>query len=124
MKRPRPTETELDRLLARGYHDTSAEFEARWVALKRDLRRRPPITPFPARANTVWFAVLGAAVAAVVLFFSRPSMPPVAEPSPSLHELLSLDAALAPARPLLDEETRFALLHLAPAETTPEVSPP
>ncbi len=31
-----PDDGELDRLLARRYRDTSPEFEARWVALKRE----------------------------------------------------------------------------------------
>ena len=34
---PRPED--IDALLARGYRDTTPEFEGRWVALKRDLRQ-------------------------------------------------------------------------------------
>ena len=37
-----PRDDEIDALLARRYRDTSPEFEARWVALKREIRTAPP----------------------------------------------------------------------------------
>ena len=36
-----PRDDEIEALLARRYRDTSPEFEARWVALKRELRQAP-----------------------------------------------------------------------------------
>lgn len=109
-----PTDGELDVLLARRYRDTSPGFEERWVALKRELRQ----TPAPRRLSTWrvtgWLGVLAAA-AAFALFFIRPAVPPAPELTPLVRELLALDAALARAQPLLDEETRAALLHLSPA---------
>lgn len=115
-----PDDTETDRLLARRYRDTSPDFEARWVALKRDLRqtsttrrRRWPVWP-----ALGWIGALGAA-ALLVLVVTHPRSPaPVPagpELSPQLAELFAMDAALTPAAPLLDEESRTALLHL-PAE--------
>jgi hypothetical protein len=113
---PRPTDDEIDALIARRYCDTSPEFEARWVALKRDLRQAPVPRRDPVWRLAGWF---GAAAAATVvgLFLVRPSAPPP-EPSPQVRELLALDAALARAEPLLDEETRTALLHLSSTGST------
>lgn len=115
---PPPSGDDLDRLLARRYRDTSPEFEARWVALRRDLRQAPRSPPrwFPAWRLAGW---LGAACAAAfVLLFTRPAGSSAPALTPAVRELLTLDAALARARPLLDEETRAALLHLAPADPT------
>jgi len=120
---PTPDDGQIDRLLARRYRDTTPEFEARWVALKRDLRQRPS-----SRARFAlpwrfagWFGVVGAAAAlAFVLHFNRPSMvaPEGLEPSPQLAELFAMDAVLGQAVPLLDEENRTALLNL-PATNQP-----
>ncbi len=106
-----PSDDELDLLLARGYRDTSPGFEARWIALKRELRQAPAPRRFPVWRLAGW---LGAAVAAAfVLFLTRPAVPPPPELTPQVGELLALDAALARAQPLLDEETRTALLHFS-----------
>lgn len=120
---PTPDDGQIDRLLARRYRDTTPEFEARWVALKRDLRQRPSGRNRPALPWRFagWFGVVGAAAAlAFVLHFSRPSMvvPEGLEPSPQLAELFAMDAVLGKAVPLLDEENRTALLNL-PATNQP-----
>lgn len=126
MKAPRPappTDDEIDALLARHYRDTTADFEARWVALKRELRQAPP-----PRAGFRWPAWAGrgaltGAVAALVIVFAfwtrePPGVGAGAEPSPALAELFALDAALGRATALLDPENRDALLHL-PARPQP-----
>jgi len=125
---PTPDDGQIDRLLARRYRDTTPEFEARWVALKRDLRQRPSRRArfaFPWRFAG-WFGVVGASVAlALVLHFTRPSTfaPDGLEPSPQLAELFAMDAVLGQAVPLLDEENRTALLNL-PANSQPKLNPP
>lgn len=112
-----PADDELDTLLARRYRDTSPEFEARWVALKRDLRQAPAPRPFPGWRLAGWLGA-AAAVAAFVFLFTRPAVPSAPELTPQMRELLALDAALARAQPLLDEETRTALLHLSSVGST------
>lgn len=109
----------VDALLARRYRDTTPEFEARWVALKRELRTAPP----PARRWT-WLgwggalALGGVAVVALALlvftpaFRKSPVSPTVAEVSPRLAELFAMEAVLGRATVLLDAENRDALLHL------------
>lgn len=118
----KPDDDDLDRLLERGYRDTSPEFEARWVALKRELRQRPAprLRWLAAGRLTGWLGAMGAvAVIAFIFFAVRPPAPPAPELTPQLRELLTLDAALAHAQPLLDDETRAALLHL-PATGQPQ----
>ena len=118
-----PDDGQIDRLLARRYCDTTPEFEARWVALKRDLRQRPGRArlAFPWRFAG-WLGVVGAAAALVlVMHFDRPSMdtPEGMEPSPQLAELFAMDAVLGQAVPLLNEENRTVLLNL-PATNQPQ----
>jgi hypothetical protein len=125
---PTPDDGQIDRLLARRYRDTTPEFEARWVALKRDLRQRPSRRArfaLPWRFAG-WFGVVGASAAlALVLHFNRPSTvaPDGLEPSPQLAELFAMDAVLGQAVPLLDEENRTALLNL-PANSQPKLDLP
>ncbi len=120
MNAPRPappSDDEIATLLARRYRDTTADFEARWVALKRELRQSPP-----RQAGWRWPAwaghfVLSGAVAALVIAFALGTREPprataAAGLSPSLAELFTLEAALGRAGALLDAETRDALLHL------------
>lgn len=110
-----PADDDLNRLLERGYRDTSPEFEARWVALKRELRQRPAPRPrwWTAWRLAGWLAIVGtAAVIAFMVFVVRPPVPSAPELTPQLCELLAMDAALTRAQPLLDEEIRSALLHL------------
>lgn len=118
-----PRDDQVDALLARRYRDTSPEFEARWVALKRELRQEPvrPRRPAWLAGWTQWLA-LGGAVAAVAITFAvwRQPSPALAsaEVSPALAELFAMDAVLGRATALLDAEHRDALLHL-PAQTQP-----
>jgi hypothetical protein len=122
--RPAPSDDDLDRLLARRYHDTSPEFEARWVALKRELRQAPPPRArlLPAWRLTGWFGAMGAlgaaAAIAFVMYTARPTDSSSPELTPQVRELLALDDSLGRALPLLDEETRTALLHLSAATPT------
>lgn len=120
MNAPRPTpptDDEIDALLARRYRDTTADFEARWVALKRELRQAPPRRGgwrWPAWAGH--FVLSGAVTALVIAFALGTREPPrgsgAAELTPALAELFTLDAALGRAGALLDPENRDALLHL------------
>ena len=106
-------EDAIDALLARRYRDTTPEFEARWVALKRELRQEP------ARRRPVWsgwtaWLALGTVAAALVLAVTvtrRPVLPP-AELSPALADLFAMEAVLNRGAALLDVESREALLHL------------
>lgn len=124
--RSTPSDDDINRLLARRYRDTSPEFEARWVALKRELRQSPPVRHrlLPTWRLTGWFGAVGAlgaaAAVALVVYTARPPTPVAAAPglSPQLTELLAMDAVLGRALPLLDEENRTALLHL-PAAARP-----
>ncbi|MDI1247520.1 MAG: hypothetical protein PSV13_01430 [Lacunisphaera sp.] len=121
--RSTPSDDDLDRLLARRYHDTSPEFEARWVALKRELRQAPPRARLlPAWRLTGWFGAVGAlgaaAAIAFVMYSARPATSSSPELTPQVRELLALDESLGRALPLLDEETRTALLHLSASTPT------
>mgnify|MGYP000981080984 CR=1 FL=1 len=115
---PRPDDP-LDSLLARRYRETSPEFEARWLALKRDFRPTAAQTrrlPWPV-AWLGWGAIALAATLAILLF--RPDVPlPPAEPSPALAELFAMDSVLSRGTALLEAENRDALLHL-PAPSRP-----
>ena len=116
-----PDDGEIDRLLARHYRDTSPEFEARWVALKRDLRQMPPARvgrSAPWRLAGWWGALGAAAAVALVIHFTSPLAPPspVAPAfSQNLADLLTMDTVLGRAEPLLDEDNRLALLNLPAA---------
>jgi hypothetical protein len=115
---PPPRNDEIDALLARRYRDTSPEFEARWVALKREMR------PAPRPRRQSWFhgwmhwSALGGALAAVVLAVSLWRKAPPGEMSPAFAELFAMDAVLGRATVLLDAENRDVLLHL-PANSQP-----
>jgi len=104
----------IDALLARRYRDTTPEFEARWVALKRDLRQTPVRRRWSWSGWSAWMTI-GAAAAAIVLVASltlRTDPPPTAELSPALAELFTMEAVLSRGSALLDPENRDALLHL------------
>jgi heme A synthase len=111
-----PGDKEIDALLARRYRDTSPEFEARWVALKREMRTAPR----PARHAWFtgwnrWFALAGAAAAVVLTVSVWRKAPPPQGPtqvSPALAELFAMEAVLGRGAVLLDAENRDALLHL------------
>lgn len=130
--RPHYSDEQVDRLLAGKLRDTTPEFEARWVALKRELRQQPARRRSVWNSWNAWFGALaaGAALAVAVVAVRRPA---VVEPgtadavaaastavSPqALEELFAMDAVLTRARVLLDDENRAALLHL-PADNTPK----
>jgi hypothetical protein len=114
-----PRDEDIDALLARRYRDTSPEFEARWVELKRELRN----TPVRRRGWTFsswnsWVMLSGVAAALMMVLalatWRRENPPAVAaaEVSPALAELFAMDAVLGRATALLDAENREALLHL------------
>lgn len=114
MKPNKPVrDADLDALLARRYRDTTPEFEARWINLKRELRSAPAARPSPWRGWTTWFA-LGSVAAAllVVASFLRQPTPPPAEVSPALAELFTMETVLSRGSALLDAESRDALLNL------------
>lgn len=120
--RPIPDDGEVDRLLARHYHDTSPEFEARWIDLKRELRRTPArfTRPFLGWGLAGWMGGLG--VACAILLIVQFVWTPVASPpeiTPQLAELFAMDAVLGRALPLLDEGNRTALLHLSASGRLP-----
>ena len=112
-----PHDDEIDRLLARQYHDTTPAFEARWVALKRELRSAPAPRRWP--SWSVWVGLIGTgAVAALVLTLSTTRRMPVPSASvgvdaPVVAELLAMDQVLGRGRVLLNSEERDALLHLS-----------
>jgi hypothetical protein len=121
-----PRDEDIDVLLARRYRDTTPQFEARWVALKRALRNEPLRRSRWRWAGWGgWSALAGATTVAALLAVAtwRQAPPPVSvppEPSPALAELFAMDTVLGPATALLDAETREALLHL-PAEPKPRI---
>lgn len=116
MNRPRPqppTDRELDRLLASRLERTSPDFELRWRALRATLAgQRTGLASW--RRWFVWpgLAIASAAAVALLLVFRTPSVPPSANQAAVFQQLLALDAALQPALPLLDGESRDAVLHL------------
>jgi len=109
---PPADETPLERLLARGYRETTPAFEARWTQLKRELRQ-PHVHP---RRTWAWtglgWLVPITAVALVLLFVRIPAPLDPTTAYSSLAELWQLNEVLQPALPLLDEENRAAVLHL------------
>lgn len=118
------TDEQIDRLLGGQWRDTTPEFEARWVQLRRELRQEPVRRSGWAKVRgwPVWLGAGATAVAAalaVVVAVRRPAVVTVPEDgavsvavSPALAELLAMDAVLTRAQVLLDEEQRGALLHL------------
>ena len=123
MKPKEFSEAQVDRLLAGKFRDTTPEFEARWVQLRRELRQAPPPRRTAWMAWTAWLGAVTAGAAlvlAVVVAVRRPVPTPETVPlSPELAELLTMDAVLHRAQVLLDDEQRAALLHL-PVENNPK----
>lgn len=113
-RRP-PTDAELDRLLGSRLRRTTPEFEQRWRLLRAELAgARPAAGPVRWPRWLLWPGLTTAALAVLaILFVARraPAPPPGAQPV-SFEELIALDAALQPARALLEAENRDALLHL------------
>lgn len=107
-----PSDDDLDRLLSRQLKDTTPEFEARWVELKRTLRstprRRSGFWPRP-----LWSVVLATSVAAAVLLLLPRSPTSAPTPvSPALAELWAMDEVLAGTTALLSSDTRAELLYV------------
>jgi len=122
-----PRDQDIDALLARRYRDTSPEFEARWVALKRELRNVPVRRHgWTWSGRNSWVVLSGVAAALVMVLilatWRRETPLPVAgaEVSPALAELFAMDAVLGRATALLDAENRDALLHL-PSQPQPRI---
>lgn len=113
---PSSDDKQIDQLLRRGYRDTSAEFEARWVALKRELRQPPRPRSFWSAPWVGWLGLVGAAATLAFVVHIRHTPTPAVETQPSLSpeliELFSMDRVLEGATPLLNEENRDALMHL------------
>ena len=109
-----PSDSELDRLLGSRLRRTSPDFEQRWRELRPELAgTRPPVRARWPR----WFLWPGLTTLIVasfaVLLVVRNAPVPSSDPGlVTFEDLLSLDAALQPARFLLVEENRDALLHL------------
>jgi hypothetical protein len=128
MNPPRPTpprDEDIDALLARRYRDTTPEFEARWVELKRDLRQRPMRRhPLTWLSWNRWVLLGGVAAVMVALTVATrwretPSTVALDTPSPALVELFAMDAVLGHATALLDAENREALLFLPAQSQSP-----
>jgi hypothetical protein len=118
---PTPSDEDLERLLASKLNRTSPEFEQRWRELRAALIAQPSARQWPSSLR--WLPWRGFATAAIVVLAlvlalrDFPRTPTVSDTS--LHaELFSLDAALAPAAPLLDPEIRDAVIYL-PASAKP-----
>ncbi len=115
----RPSESEIDRMLAGQLRRTSPEFELRWRELRAELvtpRRRLGL---PWRKWLLWPGLATAAAAAftVAVYFRNPPPPAAGASAIRFEELIALNEMLQPGTPLLDSETRDALLNL-PADST------
>lgn len=122
MKSPEPADEDIDRLLARRLRDTTPEFEARWIELKRTLRNAPPrrrSLPLP-----LWSLLLaGGVAAAALLLVPDRRVPSTLETSPALAELWEMDATLVAGTILLDDDSRAELLHVAAVSENPALLP-
>ena len=113
---------EIDGLLARRYRDTTPEFEARWVALKRTLRLAPARRRWSWSRWTPWVALGTAAAAAVfAISLNLRTSPRISEPSTALAELFAMESVLSRGSVLLDAENRDALLHLPVSAPAPRL---
>jgi len=112
-----PADAELDRLLASQVKRTSPEFEQRWRERRNEFVNRKPAS-FRWRPWLLWPGLATAVVAVALTIVARREATTFnSTPPPTAFEaLLSWDATLAVALPLLPAENREALLHLpAPA---------
>lgn len=107
-----PSDDEIDRLLAARLRRTSPEFELRWRELRGSFRSSPALRTRIWPRWLLWPGLATAAVAVVVVTVNLRHRPVGPAPAAEFAQLLALDAALAPAAPLLEPETRDAVLHL------------
>jgi hypothetical protein len=123
--KPKPSvrDEDLDALLARRYRDTTPEFEARWVALKRELRQAPAPPRHRAWSGWTGWLVAGAAAAVILVASLTQRQPGGSGPeiSPALAELFAMDAVLSHGSALLDPESRDALMHLPARPSAPNL---
>ncbi|ACB74718.1 hypothetical protein [Opitutus terrae] len=120
---PVPSDDEVDRLLRRRLKDTTPEFEARWIELKRALRATPRRRS-SIWARPLWSVLLATSVAvAALLLIPRSPRPVATEASPKLAELWKMDQTLAGSTALLSSETRAELLHVDAAQPSSPDSP-
>lgn len=113
-KRP-PSDDEIDQVLAARVRRTSPEFEMRWRELRAGFTAQPrPRRPFWA-SWLLWPGLAATVGAAALIIVLQRSPGPTQMTVPiTFEELIALDNALQPAKPLLDAESRDALLHLPP----------
>lgn len=106
-----PSDEDLERLLSSNVRRTRPEFEQRWRELRGTFT-----SPQPSRVRWRWMLwpglATGAALAVLLAFELRPSSPPASPGPVSFEELIALNDALAPAQPLLEAETREAVINL------------
>ncbi len=112
-----PRDDEIDLLLARQYRDTTPEFEARWVAMKRELRSAPPPRRWSRWSGWVGLLATGSIAAMVLVLSLTRNVPMPAKPADVdgsvVAELMAMDEVLGRGRILLNVEDRDVLLHLS-----------
>ncbi len=116
------SDEDVDALLGSRFRETTPEFEARWVELRRRLRTEPaPRAGIPPWAAWLGLLSAGVTMAAILLALHpwRPAPPAIAAGEPHLDELFTMDAVLEPAAALLDTDNRAALLNL-PVPPSPQ----
>ncbi len=108
---PGPSDEDLDRLLSTQVRRTRPEFEQRWRELRGTFN--PPRHSRSPWRWAFWPGLATAAALAVLLTFELRTPAGPSSPGPlSFEELVALDSALSPARPLLQPETREAVINL------------
>jgi hypothetical protein len=111
-----PSDSEIDRLLGARIQRTSPEFEMRWRKLRAhwsDNNRQAHRSAWPRWLLWPGLATAGIAAVLAVRALREPPTPPAAPGPVPFEELFALDAALAPAAPLLNAENRDAVIHLS-----------
>lgn len=112
-----PRDDEIDLLLARQYRDTTPEFEARWVAMKRELRSAPAPRRWSRWSGWVGLLATGSIAAMVLVLSLTRNVPMPAKPADVdgsvVAELMAMDEVLGRGRILLNVEDRDVLLHLS-----------
>jgi len=109
-----PDDNETDRLLASRFNETTPEFEARWIALKRELRNGGQAKRTWFVWPGAWISVAAAGVVAIGILVAVQQYRPKDAPrfSPQFAELFEMNEILDSALPLIDPENRDAFLNL------------